>query len=274
MNGALSMVWKNVEVFVIGAAGELRSQSLKVFLETLDGRIPVNYVSPYFPTEPEILMVNKITAGHYSGGLSSGEVGCSIAHLKAQIKASQSGAGICLFLEDDALVPDSFESSLGTIIDFLANALEPRGISLFTGEVRQEFVLNQTTLETLTFTEFQPGVFPSGTVAYLLNSQAIQLAVDFAVGKPPLPAGKADFPVWAQRVTWHVTTPNLVQHPDVDSTMLDRRIQKHRALDQIWLLTRRFAGLFLDRLDVPLKDRIRWEFAEFFYAVKQRLHRP
>jgi GR25 family glycosyltransferase involved in LPS biosynthesis len=261
-------------VFVIGRRGELRSKSLQNFLSGFELHNQVTYIQPYSPSINEVLAANRVVPAHYLGGLSFGEVGCSMAHFQAQTQALDDDLDVSLFIEDDAVVPVEFDSHLISAQNFFNDAIEPRALSLFAGDVRCEFLAEQRTFESLSMWQFKSGVFPSFTVAYILNKPALRLSSNFSRGEPQIPVGKADFPMWAQRVAWYATNPNLVDHDDSKSTISDRpRQQAGKGYSQIRLILGRLVGLFLHPVSVSIPDRIRWELGEYFCVIQSRLSR-
>lgn len=259
-------------IYVIGKRDQLRSNSLQFWLDQVSAHIDVTFVDPVFPDPSLVDLMNRLVKFHYSTPMSAGEAGCSIAHLHAQLKALEDDVDAAIFLEDDAITKSGLADEVASLALECASSPLPKGISLYAGVLRNDFLDSSRSSNSSGFLYMKRGVFPSFTVAYILNRKALFEVSAMTHASGLVPIGKADYPLWAQRVEWLVPLENLVDH-DVENSTISERVPQTKAskLHQASILLKRFLAAALLPKEVPLKDRAKWEFAEFYYATVSKI---
>lgn len=258
-------------LFIVGIENRLRSQPLSDWLVANGQHLTINYIPPVYASDIEVSQANRLSFHHYGSNLSVGEVGCSLAHAKAQEQACRV-VGDCEFawvFEDD-LIPSGLTVER---LNSLAKALdgkEPVGLSLYSRNFPDYFLRSSHSVDANTnVVSFKRGVFPPYTVGYALNRQALSLIEESANRHGGIPLGKADYPVWASSLRWYLLEEPLVGHPYEGGLIADRIAQPfgQGTFASIRLVSSRLRSLTRWLFKPGFGQRALWELSDVWWRL-------
>lgn len=142
--------------------------------------------------------------------LSSGECACVMVHRKAYTSFLDTGGKWCMVLEDDALIDFTIEDIKILVEDFGSS---PTIILLFHNDPSEVPSISKVAKKhlLLELCDF----IPFGTVGYIMNRSAAQIAVDAYRNRKI--DSTADWPYrWRNKINFWKVTPQLVNHPEQD----------------------------------------------------------
>jgi len=176
---------------------QLRNDGLNpTLVSAVDGR---QWVPPFQASLVNLYRFRKLVGRYPSGA----ELGCALSHLRVALLAKQSNADFALVLEEDASLVGSLKPAISQLMKMDTN--RPVVLQLF---CHQDCVLRKKSISQLNLSGEVLGEFyypPHGTVAYLINRQAIE-----KLSSRQIVEGLADWPPSAYQFDFFGYFPNPV----------------------------------------------------------------